>query len=201
MQRKVGRFSESSRFSPHRSDHARSRRRLAFGNADFRVNGKIFATLGLEKEGYGVLLLTPEQQAGMVEDEPDIFSPVPGGWGRKGSTRVRLAKVAPDILKGRVAHRLAQKSPKALIQAVQVKRESEGARHAVPAEAHPSKLHLEDDRRMAQSYRTFTARAASSATIVSEISDCVIIPAFAQRESTAVSVGEKAVLVLNARNR
>ena len=50
-------------------------------------------------------------------------------------------------------------------------------------------------------YRTFTARAASNATIVSEINDCVIIPAFAQRESTAVSVGEKAVLVLNARKR
>jgi hypothetical protein len=71
-----------------------------FGNADFRVGGKIFATLGLEKEGYGVLLLTPEEQAGMVADEPEIFSPVPGGWGRKGSTRVRLAKVTPGILEG-----------------------------------------------------------------------------------------------------
>jgi hypothetical protein len=69
-----------------------------FGNADFRVGGKIFATLGLEKEGYGVLLLTPEEQAGMVADEPEIFSPVPGGWGQKGSTRVRLAKVTPQIL-------------------------------------------------------------------------------------------------------
>ena len=69
-----------------------------FGNADFRVGGKIFATLGLEKEGYGVLLLTPEEQTGMVADEPEIFSPVPGGWGRKGSTRVRLAKVTAEIL-------------------------------------------------------------------------------------------------------
>lgn len=71
-----------------------------FGHADFRVGGKIFATLGLEPEGYGVLLLTPGQQAGMVEDEPQVFSPVPGGWGRKGLTRVRLANVAPDILEG-----------------------------------------------------------------------------------------------------
>ena len=69
-----------------------------FNHADFRVAGKIFATLGLEREGFGVLLLTPEQQAGMVEDEPEIFSPVPGGWGRQGSTRVRLATVTPDIL-------------------------------------------------------------------------------------------------------
>ena len=69
-----------------------------FGNADFRVGGKIFATLALEKEGFGVLLLSPEEQAGMVEDAPDVFSPVPGGWGRKGSTRVCLAKAPPDIV-------------------------------------------------------------------------------------------------------
>jgi hypothetical protein len=69
-----------------------------FGNADFRVGGRIFATLSLEREGYGVLLLTPDQQAGMVRDEPAVFSPVPGGWGRNGSTRVLLAKVAPDVL-------------------------------------------------------------------------------------------------------
>jgi hypothetical protein len=69
-----------------------------FGNADFRVGGKIFATLSLEKEGYGVLLLSPEEQAGMVADAPEMFSPVTGGWGRKGSTRVRLATVTADIL-------------------------------------------------------------------------------------------------------
>src|ERR1700734_1084282 len=86
-----------------------------FGNADFRVNGKIFATLGLEKEGYGVLLLTPEQQAGMVEDEPRVFSPVPGGWGRKGSTRVRLAKVAPDILEAALRMAWSRKAPKRLL--------------------------------------------------------------------------------------
>ena len=71
-----------------------------FGNPDFRVGGRIFATLSLERDGYGVLLLTPEQQAGMVQDEPAVFSPVPGGWGRNGSTRVFLAKAATDVLKG-----------------------------------------------------------------------------------------------------
>jgi hypothetical protein len=87
-----------------------------FGNPDFRVNGKIFATLSLEKEGYGVLLLTPEQQAGMVEDEPEVFSPVPGGWGRKGSTRVRLAKVAPDILEAALRTAWLRKTPKRLLK-------------------------------------------------------------------------------------
>jgi hypothetical protein len=71
-----------------------------FGNPDFRVGGKIFATLSLERDGYGVLLLTPDQQTGMVQDEPAVFSPVPGGWGRNGSTRVFLSKVAPDVLEG-----------------------------------------------------------------------------------------------------
>jgi hypothetical protein len=41
-----------------------------FGNADFRVAGKIFATLSMERDGFGVLLLTPEQQAGMIADAP-----------------------------------------------------------------------------------------------------------------------------------
>lgn len=71
-----------------------------FGHADFRVGGKIFATLAYEKEGCGVLMLTPEEQAGMVEDAPEIFEPVAGGWGRMGATRVRLDRVAPDVLEG-----------------------------------------------------------------------------------------------------
>ncbi|MBZ5578798.1 MAG: MmcQ/YjbR family DNA-binding protein [Acidobacteriia bacterium] len=87
-----------------------------FGNADFRVGGKIFATLGLVKEGYGVLLLTPEQQAGMVEDAPEIFSPVPGGWGRKGSTRVRLTAVTADILEGALRTAWRNKVPKRLLK-------------------------------------------------------------------------------------
>jgi hypothetical protein len=88
-----------------------------FGHADFRVGGRIFATLGLAKEGYGVLLLSPDEQAGMVEDAPDIFSPVPGGWGRQGSTRVRLAKVAPDILEAALRTAWRRRAPKHLLRA------------------------------------------------------------------------------------
>jgi hypothetical protein len=54
---------------------------------DFRVEGKIFATLW---KGDGVLLLKPDQQARLVKSEPDVFVPVNGGWGRKGSTTVHL---------------------------------------------------------------------------------------------------------------
>ncbi len=89
-----------------------------FGNPDFRVGGKIFATLSLQAEGYGVLLLSPEQQAGMVEDEPEIFSPVQGGWGRSGSTRVCLAKVAPDILEAALRTAWRRKAPKRLLREI-----------------------------------------------------------------------------------
>lgn len=86
-----------------------------FGNADFRVGGKIFATLALESKGYGVLLLTPEQQAGMVADEPKTFSPVPGGWGQKGATRVRLATVTADILGAALQTAWRRKASKRLL--------------------------------------------------------------------------------------
>jgi hypothetical protein len=69
-----------------------------FGVVDFRVGGKIFATLAYENEGFGVLMLTPEQQSGMVQDAPELFSPIPNNWGRRGATRVSLAKITRDIL-------------------------------------------------------------------------------------------------------
>ncbi len=70
------------------------------GAADFRVGGRIFATLAAEKHGYGNLMLTPEQQSAFVEELPGVFLPVAGGWGRNGATHVRLAQVSEDILSG-----------------------------------------------------------------------------------------------------
>ena len=84
-----------------------------FGVADFRVGGRIFATLAYQKKGFGNLVLTPEQQAGMVQDAPEIFLPVPNKWGERGATMVRLAKVTPDILEAalRTAWSNRQKAP------------------------------------------------------------------------------------------
>jgi hypothetical protein len=56
---------------------------------DFRVRNKIFATLWPQEER-GVVMLTPEQQKVVVELKPAVFAPVPGGWGRRGSTDVNL---------------------------------------------------------------------------------------------------------------
>jgi len=70
------------------------------GQPDFRVGGKIFATLASQAQGYGNVKLTPEQQAAFVEDLPEVFLPVHGGWGRMGMTHVRLAVVSEDVLQG-----------------------------------------------------------------------------------------------------
>jgi hypothetical protein len=70
------------------------------GAADFRVGGRIFATLASQKEGYGNLMLTPEQQAEFVQELPEVFLPIPGGWGKMGATHIRLAKASEDVLAG-----------------------------------------------------------------------------------------------------
>jgi len=70
------------------------------GATDFRLGGRIFATLAAVKQGYGNLLLTPEQQAAFVGDLPEVFLPVHGGWGKNGATHVRLAVVSEDVLEG-----------------------------------------------------------------------------------------------------
>ena len=62
------------------------------GAIDFRVGGRIFATLAAVKQGYGNLLLTPELQSEFIAEAPQIFLPVAGGWGRNGFTHIRLDK-------------------------------------------------------------------------------------------------------------
>jgi hypothetical protein len=57
---------------------------------DYRVEGKIFATLGYPDEKWAMVKLTPEQQAELIEKEPGVFAPVKGRWGLKGATHVRL---------------------------------------------------------------------------------------------------------------
>ena len=70
------------------------------GAIDFRVGGRIFATLASQAEGYGNLVLTPEEQAVFVEELPEIFVPIAGGWGRMGLTHIVLAKASEDVLRG-----------------------------------------------------------------------------------------------------
>lgn len=71
-----------------------------FGAADFRVGGRIFATLASQDKGYGNLMLTPEIQAAFVAEQPEVFLPVFGGWGRNGATHVVLQTANEDLLTG-----------------------------------------------------------------------------------------------------
>ena len=70
------------------------------GSPDFRVGGRIFATLAHQSQGYGNLMLTAEVQAAFVDEAPDIFVPVAGGWGRMGATHLRLAAADEETLAG-----------------------------------------------------------------------------------------------------
>jgi YjbR len=62
---------------------------------DFRVGGKIFATIGPDGT-WGMVKLTPEQQANFITAAPDVFAPAAGAWGRGGSTIVtfKTARIA-----------------------------------------------------------------------------------------------------------
>jgi hypothetical protein len=66
----------------------------------FRVGGRKFASLASQANGYGNLMLTLEQQAAFVEETPDIFLPIPGGFGKMGHTHIRLAAASEDVLMG-----------------------------------------------------------------------------------------------------
>jgi hypothetical protein len=70
------------------------------GLPTFRVGGRRFAGLASQAQGYGNLQLTPEQQAAFVAEAPEIFLPIPGGFGKMGHTHIRLAKASEDVLRG-----------------------------------------------------------------------------------------------------
>ncbi len=70
------------------------------GSPDFRVGGRIFATLASRDQGYGNLILAPEQQADFVGELPAVFLPIAGGWGKMGMTHIRLAQANEDVLTG-----------------------------------------------------------------------------------------------------
>jgi hypothetical protein len=65
---------------------------------DFRVRGKIFATLGYPNERWGMVRLTPAQQTKFVIVHPDVFVPANGAWGRAGATTVNLRAARKSVL-------------------------------------------------------------------------------------------------------
>lgn len=89
------------------------------GHPDFRVRGKIFATLWPDHE-WGVVILSPEEQARVVRTMPDVFVPVKGGWGRRGSTQVRLDRVEESTLCSALVAAWQRVAPKGLATTAQI---------------------------------------------------------------------------------
>ncbi|HLG15659.1 MAG TPA: MmcQ/YjbR family DNA-binding protein [Blastocatellia bacterium] len=86
------------------------------GHPDFRVAGKIFATLGYPGQGWAMVKLTPEQQQAFVGGEPDVFAPVKGGWGRAGATSVKLKAAKKTTLRSALVLAWRNRAPKRLAQ-------------------------------------------------------------------------------------
>ena len=72
--------------------------RSHMNHPDFRVAGKIFATLGYPDKAWAIVKLTPEQQHYFSKDEPDVVAPANGAWGRRGATRVNLKTARKETL-------------------------------------------------------------------------------------------------------
>ncbi|HUA21043.1 MAG TPA: MmcQ/YjbR family DNA-binding protein [Bryobacteraceae bacterium] len=84
------------------------------GHPDFRVGGKIFATLSYPTVGWAMVKLTPEQQHEFVKNEPTVFLPVKGAWGRKGATSVFLKAAKKPLVQKALAAAWQNAAPKRL---------------------------------------------------------------------------------------
>ncbi len=83
---------------------------------DFRVGGKIFATLGYPDEHWAMVKLSSQQQAGFVRNYPDVFVPAKGAWGRQGSTSVRLKAAIRAVAREALLAAWRNTAPKAWVK-------------------------------------------------------------------------------------
>ena len=85
------------------------------GHPDFRVGGKIFATLGAPDPDRGMVKLTPDEQELFVQIEPKGFQPVRGSWGRQGATNVRLRSAKKNTVREALVAAWRNRAPKSLV--------------------------------------------------------------------------------------
>lgn len=90
-----------------------------FGHPDFRVQGKIFATLGYPRKGYGVVMLTSKDQKVFVESN-DAFEPVKGKWGLLGATVVELRTARKTRVRQALVAAWRKAAAKKLVERVDV---------------------------------------------------------------------------------
>jgi hypothetical protein len=96
---------------------------------DFRVGGKIFATLGYPEMGVGMVKLFPDQQQEFVRAEPKVFAPVNGLWGRRGATYVVLEAAKKASVQRALAAAWRNTAPRKLVAQYDGGDSSAGARH------------------------------------------------------------------------
>jgi len=90
------------------------------GHPDFRVGGKIFATLSPPGQGWAMVKLTPAQQESFVSAEPGVFSAFNGAWGRDGATKVHLRAAKKTTLRAALVFAWRNRAPKRLVQEFEV---------------------------------------------------------------------------------
>ena len=86
------------------------------GHPDFRVGGKVFATLGYPNERHGVVILTSAEQAKYIALRPDTFTAVKGFWGKRGATQIRIQNATRANLRAALAAGWRRVAPKRLAQ-------------------------------------------------------------------------------------
>ncbi len=84
------------------------------GHPDFRVGGRIFATLGYPSTGWGMVKLPADRQEVLVAAKPEAFVPVKGAWGRRGATSVNLRVAPKNLVRQALLHAWRNTTPKAL---------------------------------------------------------------------------------------
>jgi hypothetical protein len=84
------------------------------GHTDFRVGGKVFATLGHPSNSHGAVMLGPEEQTFFVKMD-DAFSPAAGAWGRNGSTIVNLPNAKTAFVREALDAAWTRRAPKRLL--------------------------------------------------------------------------------------
>lgn len=87
---------------------------------DFRVRGKIFATLGYPEAGWGMVKLDAAQQTRLVAREPEVFVPAAGAWGRAGATTVRLRAADKATVRKALTAAWCRTAPKTLARQLEI---------------------------------------------------------------------------------
>ena len=85
------------------------------GHPDFRVGGKIFATLGYPDASFGMVVLAPEEQAFFSKISGDAFAPAAGAWGQRGSTIVKLRPARSALVRDALEAAWRRRAPKRLV--------------------------------------------------------------------------------------